>query len=76
MNSYGFRGPDIVVPMPDGVIRVLVVGDSFIFGAGVRLEHTFVRRLAEILAERGPDHIEVVNCGTSSWTTATEITCL
>ncbi len=76
MNNYGFRGPDIQVPKPDGVFRVLMLGDSFTFGAGVRLEHTFVHRMSEIMKSEVSDDIEVVNCGVSSWSTGTEITYL
>ncbi|MBN2493810.1 MAG: SGNH/GDSL hydrolase family protein [Deltaproteobacteria bacterium] len=42
--------------------RVLVVGDSFTEGQGVRQEATFARRLESLLRDRGRA-VEVVNCG-------------
>ncbi|MFH2005408.1 MAG: SGNH/GDSL hydrolase family protein [bacterium] len=47
---------------PDGRARVLVIGDSFSEGAGVRVEHTYARRLEELL--RGVRAgVAVDNCG-------------
>lgn len=34
-NSLGLRGPELVVPRPEGLRRVLMLGDSFTFGLGV-----------------------------------------
>lgn len=76
LNNHGHRGPDFQVPKPPDVYRVLVLGDSFTLGEGVRLEHTFVHRLQGIVRDRVAPNIEVLNIGVSAWNTQTEATYL
>jgi len=59
VNTTGLRGPEIATPKPSGVRRVIVVGDSTVYGHGVQSTQTFVRRLDGAL---GPN-IEVINAG-------------
>jgi lysophospholipase L1-like esterase len=49
INSEGLRGPE-VDPDPDQATRILVIGDSFVFGVGVEDDETFTARLPEHLA--------------------------
>jgi hypothetical protein len=72
LNNHGHRGPDFEVPKPPGIYRVLVLGDSFTLGEGVRLEHTFVHRLQDLVRDRVSATIEVLNIGVSAWSTNTE----
>lgn len=44
-NALGLRGPEIALPKPPDHYRVLMVGDSVVYGWGVDDEDTFVRRL-------------------------------
>jgi lysophospholipase L1-like esterase len=67
INSLGLRDRDYGDRAP-GTLRVLAVGDSYTFGAGVRLEETFAKRLEALLDERGL-RAEVVNAGTSGYGT-------
>ncbi|MAF66707.1 MAG: hypothetical protein CMJ84_13740 [Planctomycetes bacterium] len=65
-NRYNLRGPAHAHPKPDGVRRILFLGDSFTFGMGVeRDEDTFVRilerRLTERLAPEGVEGVETFN---------------
>lgn len=62
INGLGLRGPEVRLPKPAGLRRVLVLGDSYVFGVGVDEEHAFAARLAARLA-RGGARIEVVNAG-------------
>jgi lysophospholipase L1-like esterase len=71
-NNHGFRGADFDEIKPPGVRRILVLGDSFTFGEGVRDEHTFCVRLQRLL-DAGQDDVEVLNLGVSAWTTLDEI---
>lgn len=54
-------------PSPE-VLRIVVFGDSFVFGEGVPLERTLVVRLREHL---GSD-FEIINCGFPGFDTARE----
>lgn len=45
VNRHGLRGPQIGAPSA-GTLRVLAIGDSFVFGVGVEDDETFVASLA------------------------------
>lgn len=72
-NRYGFRGADFPRNKPEGAFRIMVLGDSFTFGEGVKLEHIFTTRLQDILKNRTVPNIGVLNFGTSAWSTRDEI---
>ena len=59
-NSLGFRDEEVSVPKPDGRQRVLVLGDSFVFGI-VPYANLFTTVLEQRLAADGD--IDVVNMG-------------
>ena len=73
MNRHGFRGADHPMKKLPGVFRIIVIGDSFTFGEGVRLEDTFVARLQAILEQQVSSRIEVLNFGVGAWNTLAEI---
>jgi lysophospholipase L1-like esterase len=66
LNRLGLRGPELGARA--GGERLLVLGDSFAFGAGVAEEQGFVGRLAAALAPE----VEVVNGGTPAYGTRRE----
>lgn len=75
VNSSGLRGPEIPYAKPERAFRVLVVGDSFTFGAQVHEEETFVSKL-EAYLERGAARagldgrrIQTINAGVDGWST-------
>lgn len=54
INALGLRdGLDETAPPGPGERSVLVLGDSFAYGMGVELEHSFQQRLGETLRQRG-----------------------
>ncbi len=64
-NSHGFRGPEVVVPKPSGIVRIACIGGSTTVW-GFRDALTYPAMLQKMLRERYPayaDRIEVVNCG-------------
>jgi lysophospholipase L1-like esterase len=57
-NSLRFRDAD-PAPKRPGSVRVLVLGDSFAEGQGVKQDDTLARELDRLLAERAPGRFEV-----------------
>ena len=64
VNSLGFRYPDFDLAKPDGTIRIVLIGDSFVFGIGVNYDGTLRPHLERALTERWPGRsFEIVNLG-------------
>ena len=72
INEHGFRGPGFQAQKPEGAFRVMLLGDSFTFGEGVRWEDTFGERLQHQLRSSLPQ-VEVLNLGVSKWNTQDEV---
>lgn len=72
INALGLRGPERTLRKPTGVFRVVCVGGSTTFGAGiVGDEKTWPARLESRLAAARPAaKIEVLNAGVPGYTTA------
>lgn len=71
INSLGLRGPEAAQEKTTGTFRILGIGDSFTYGAGVRDEDTFLRRLEASLNKNGS--YEVLNAGVEGYNTRDEI---
>ncbi len=69
-NSVGMRDLEHGRTPPPGVLRVLVVGDSFAEAKQVAVRDAFPRRLEALLNERRPS--EVINAGRSGFGAAEE----
>ena len=61
-NSLRFRDEEFG-PKRRGVRRVMVLGDSFTEGQGVKESDTYARVLERRLNETAPGRFEVLNCG-------------
>jgi hypothetical protein len=79
INAHGYRGREVMDPVPDDHFRILAVGDSFTLGLGVREEDTWVIQLENLLKTESTSipakqyaSIEIINAGTGSWNTQTE----
>ncbi|MCA9001108.1 MAG: SGNH/GDSL hydrolase family protein, partial [Planctomycetes bacterium] len=70
-NSAGLRGPEIQVKQP-GQKRVLFLGDSVVFGWGVREEYLFTNGVAERLTEQTGSTWSAINAGVCSYNTEQE----
>lgn len=59
-NALGFRDEEVATPKPEGQRRVVVIGDSHVFGV-VPYEHLFTNLLEQRLRRDGD--VDVVNMG-------------
>jgi hypothetical protein len=62
INNYGFRGKDMTIDKKPGVVRIMVIGDSFTFGVGAEEDQTIPYLIERYLKERGAN-VEVINAG-------------
>ncbi len=69
VNSLGLREREIEIEKPAGLRRVLVLGDSFAFGVGLKQGERF----SELLQESVPDDVQVINAGVPGWGTDQEM---
>ena len=73
-NELGFRSAP-VTPRTPGRRRLVVVGDSWTLGPGVRFDAVFTQELQRLLDRAGPSW-EVINLGMMGWNTTNELTAL
>jgi len=74
-NSIGLRGPERSLKKPEGVKRILILGDSIAFGYGVAYEDTFAVKLEEMLNQSDSGkRYEVIDSGVPSYNTLQEVT--
>lgn len=72
-NAMGIRADrEFSFAKPDGVFRIVGLGDSFTFGYGVEVEDTYLARLERSLRQI-PVRAEVINLGVSGAGTAEEL---
>ncbi len=68
INDKGFRGPSIPYKRTPGYRRILLLGDSFVWGFGVDFDQTVGERLRAL-----QPNLEVVNLGVSGYSTDQEL---
>jgi lysophospholipase L1-like esterase len=74
INDRGLRDRGYDHEKPEGVRRILMLGDSVTFGWGVAVEHTASKRLEQHLNAAAPGRFEVINTGVGNYNTAMEVT--
>lgn len=72
LNSLGLRGGEVSLAKRPGTKRVVVLGDSYVFGVGVDEEHLFTTELQRLLDAEATGRFEVVNMGVSGYSTDQE----
>ncbi len=77
LGDWPFRGPP-PEPAPEDLLRVIVVGDSCIYGVAVDAAHTIPARLSDALDARGlgPDRVRVLALGVPGYSTIQQRTLL
>jgi lysophospholipase L1-like esterase len=66
-NSWGLREREIEKNKPEGVFRVLILGDSFAQGWGVDVQDRFSEQASRLLQAAGKTNIEIINAGVNSY---------
>ena len=71
VNSLGYRGPEITIPKPDEIYRVVALGGSTTYGLFLDLwQLAYPRQLQEALQrDYGYDQVELVNAGVPHYST-------
>jgi len=69
VNSLGMRERELSLDKTRGRYRVLVLGDSFVFGTGLDAGERF----SDVLDHALPDEVEVINGGVPGWGTDQEV---
>ena len=75
-NSFGFRDREHKLGKPDGTLRVLLLGDSFMEALQVDFEDAFSTLLEKELQGLIGCPVEVISAGVSGWGTDDEVTYL
>lgn len=77
INSIGLREKEIAVPKPAGEFRILSLGESTTFGAGVDDDQAYTKVAQKILRERYPEkNIRTINAGVGAHTSFQMVTYL
>ncbi|MBZ0316612.1 MAG: SGNH/GDSL hydrolase family protein [Anaerolineae bacterium] len=69
INDKGLRDDDVPYAKPDGEVRILVVGDSFVEGLQVEQDETFANQLEAQCSAAGGTTVTVINGGVSRFGT-------
>lgn len=66
INSHGLRDVERSWDKPEGVFRILALGDSFTYGYARELADTYVKQL-ESLLNTGAQKVDVINAGVTHY---------
>lgn len=72
-NSLGFRDREHLVQKPKGTYRILILGDSIVYGQMVDYDKIFPTVLEKKLNESGKKKVEVISMGHMGWNTAEQL---
>ncbi len=73
-NKDGFRDREFTIPKPKGTYRVLVLGDSFVWGIGLDVGDTFPKQLEARLQKKIQGRtVEVINTAYPGYNTVDEL---
>lgn len=76
LNSLGFRDSEHQLKNPDNTYRILVLGDSYVYGQMVPSEKFFTRQLENLLNKHFDQNIEVISMGLMGWNTVEQLEAL
>ncbi len=68
-NRLGYRGPEVAIPKPSNVFRIVALGGSTTYSTATTAEEAYPHQLQNILREDyGQANVEVVNAGLPGYT--------
>ncbi len=73
INSLGLRNREIAAEKPADITRIMMLGDSIVFGWGVAQDKTMSVDLERDLAAGGFGPVDVINTGVGNYNTAMEV---
>ena len=74
INADGFRGPVVEEAKPEGTVRIIGIGDSQMFGWGVKDDEPYLSRMQTLLSEDAPEcRWEAVNTAVPGYNTVMEL---
>ncbi len=71
-NSLGLRNKEVQLTKPEGVRRVLALGDSFVWGDGLSEEDLVTTKISSLINDAKNQRVEVINAGISGFNTTDE----
>jgi hypothetical protein len=72
VNSHGWRDVEHSYDKPEGIYRIVLLGDSFMEAYQVELEDSMARQLERLAHQSGYQEVEVINLGVSGYGTYQE----
>ncbi len=73
INAHGFRDREYALEKPPGTFRIVVLGDSIVWGHGLPLADTFPKQLERLLDPDASGRFEVLNFGVSGYSARQEV---
>jgi len=73
INAQGFRDRGFPLEKEPQTFRIVVLGDSIVWGHGLELADTFAKQLERMLTESCKRGFEVLNFGVSGYSTRQEV---
>lgn len=68
-NLLGYRSDEIVLPKPEGTLRIVCMGGSTTYSTSIKdNKMTYPALLEKELRDRGYTNVEVINAGVGAWT--------
>jgi len=74
-NAWGMREAGYALPKPPGTVRVVLLGDSYVFGYGIRADQRLGAFLERFLEQHGggfAGEIECLHLAVGSWNAVSE----
>lgn len=72
INNLGFRDQNYSENKPENTYRILMLGDSFVEGYGVKQGRAFAQLLEDALNNQSGKNIEIISAGIAGWSPLNE----